>query len=253
MLKVLFLLRGGLFLPFVIIMIFICFIGLLLFALLKPFLSYKSAIKIGDFWIYFFNKGIVLFLNLKIEVEGRENVPLSQKGCLFLFKHASHLDIPVLSISLPRSFRFGAKIELFKIPFFGTCLKMIDTLPVDRRARKKVLVLYEKSIINVEKGLSYALSPEGTRYEEGVLGGFKRGPFYFAVHAKTDILPVLVYGTAKAFHSKDKLACTKAWTHKIRLKILEPISTKHHSEQEVNALRDKVYKIMLKAYKEKGL
>src|SRR4051812_10233775 len=53
---------------------------------------------------------------VKIEVRGLNNVPQGGKGFLLLFNHSSNMDIPVLYSNFPRQFRFGAKIELFKIP-----------------------------------------------------------------------------------------------------------------------------------------
>ena len=248
-LKTLLFLRGLLFFPFVTLLVLFCFLGLFFLMILRPFLSFKGALKFGDFFINFFSKGILCFLNLKVKVEGLDKVPFTEKGCLFLFKHASYLDIPVLAASLPRSFRFGAKIELFKIPIFGFCLKTVNTLPIDRGAREKVLALYEKSTESMEKGLSYALAPEGTRYEEGVLGSFKKGPFFFALSSQASIVPVVLYGVAQAFHPKEKLPCIRAWSHNIKVKILDPINVKE-GQQDLNTLRHKVYDVMLKAYKE---
>jgi 1-acyl-sn-glycerol-3-phosphate acyltransferase len=56
---------------------------------------------------------------VEVEVRGADLVTKSHKGYLILFNHSSHMDIPVLCAHFPRTFRFGAKIELFKFPIFG--------------------------------------------------------------------------------------------------------------------------------------
>ena len=181
--------------PFVIILTALVVAGIVVTMPLAELTFNKDKVfKLGTTWMKLFSKPIVGFLNLKIKVQGLENIPSGQKGSLILFKHTSHLDIPILVSSLPMDFRFGAKIELFKVPIFGTGMKLVKTLPIDRGDRDKVLALYKKSVPNVEQGLSYALAPEGTRKSMDELGGFVTGPFLFALQAQADILPVFISG-----------------------------------------------------------
>src|SRR5262245_42098816 len=78
-----------------------------------------------DFFIdYGWCLPILTFSGVRTEVRGRDNVGLKGKGCLLLFNHSSYFDIPVLYMYFPRSFRFGAKIELFKIPLFGWAMRL---------------------------------------------------------------------------------------------------------------------------------
>src|SRR5262249_3071730 len=139
-------------------------------------------------------KPLLWVSGVKLEIRGRENVAQGGKGFLILFNHSSNYDIPVL-FCFPRSFRFGAKVELFKIPFFGRAMKMCGVLPIDRGNREKVMQVYENAISRVEKGECFALAPEGTRQNQPRIGSFKRGPFEFALNAKMDVVPVVIAGT----------------------------------------------------------
>jgi len=103
-------------------------------------------------------KPILWMSGVKLEIRGTENLQGSPKGFLILFSHSSNFDIPVL-FRLPHSFRFAAKIELFKIPFFGKAMAMCGVLPIDRGDRDKVMKIYENAIARVERGECFALAP----------------------------------------------------------------------------------------------
>jgi 1-acyl-sn-glycerol-3-phosphate acyltransferase len=82
---------------------------------------------------------VMWLANVKMEVRGAENMPKTKEGFLVLFNHTSHVDIIALYGYLPRIVRFGAKIELFRIPFFGKAMLKMGAIPIDRHLREKVL------------------------------------------------------------------------------------------------------------------
>jgi 1-acyl-sn-glycerol-3-phosphate acyltransferase len=108
--------------------------------------------KIGDYMAYLWGRDQCLLYNLKVEAFGLENVP--QQGVLFLFNHSSDFDIAICHKCIRRPFRFGAKIELYKIPIFGSVLKYSGALPITRGDRDKVLALYRESVPRVHAGQS---------------------------------------------------------------------------------------------------
>ena len=73
---------------------------------------------------------------------GREN--LIQGSCLYVFSHTSFFDVFAMTARLS-GMRFGAKIELFKIPIFGPAMRMAGVLPIERNNREKVIRVYEKA------------------------------------------------------------------------------------------------------------
>ncbi len=85
----------------------------------------------------------------------------ARSGTLFVGNHVSYLDIPLLMSQVPVV--FIAKKELSTWPIFGTALKSVDTLFVDRsevRSRKEAA---EKvGPIIKETGQSVAIFPSGT-------------------------------------------------------------------------------------------
>ena len=183
--------------------------------------------KIIDFAIiYMWSIPLVKLGGGQVEVRGIETVQDNDKGFLILFNHSSLVDIPVLYAYFPRSFRFGAKIELFRIPFFGKAMQLCGVLPIDRRNRNKVMKVYEEAIARVEKGEAFALAPEGTRMRMVELGKFKRGPFEFAINAQMDIVPVVLAGAYDMLPRDGYLLGAGKWRNKVLMQILPRVPTK---------------------------
>src|SRR5690606_10302576 len=125
-------------------------------------------------------RGLIAAFGVRLTVEGLENLPA--EGCIMVFNHSSHFDIFALAAGITKSSRFGAKIELFKIPVFNWAMRTVEVLPIRRRQRDQVLKLYEDSVPRVHSGESFYLAGEGSRQPTDQVGEkFKSGPFIFAI------------------------------------------------------------------------
>ncbi len=196
-----------------------------------------------DMWA----KPMLWFSGVDLEIRGAENIQNSAKGFLILFSHSSNFDIPVL-FCLPHSFRFAAKIELFKIPFFGRAMAMCGVLPIDRGDRGKVLRIYDNAISRVEKGECFALAPEGTRQKEPKIGPFKKGPFIFAVNAKADLLPVVIVGAFEVMPKNSLWINMGRWRRKVVMQILPKVSTEGLNPDNLQTLVERVRSDMEAAF-----
>jgi 1-acyl-sn-glycerol-3-phosphate acyltransferase len=130
----------------------------------------------------------------RVRVEGRENV-LMDRPQIFFSNHASYFDVFCLLAHLPCQFRWLAKVELFRIPFFGKVLAYGGYLPIDRsnaRAAHRSMVEAAKRIA---AGSSIVIFPEGTRSPDGVLQEFKSGGAVLAIRAQVPVVPVAIVGT----------------------------------------------------------
>jgi 1-acyl-sn-glycerol-3-phosphate acyltransferase len=190
---------------------------------------------------------IMRLANVEVEVRGAENVPKTKEGFLTLFNHTSHVDILTLYGYMPRMVRFGAKIELFKIPFFGRAMLAMGAIPIDRRLRDKVLKLYEAAIPRVANGDAFALAPEGTRQFEEKLGRFKFGPFLFAIQAQMNVVPVVIAGAYDVLPKSSLWFNVGQWRRKIIMEILTPVSTKGMTEADIGVLQERVHEAMSQA------
>ena len=144
----------------------------------------------------------------------------------------------------PRRVCFGAKIELFKVPFFGKAMRVMGAIPIDRNKREKVLELYRAAIPRMEDGEAFALAPEGTRQKEPVLGRFKFGPFLFAVQAQKNIVPIVIAGAYEVLPKSSLWINIGRWRRRIIMEILPPVSTAGFTEANLERLQEAVHEQM---------
>lgn len=191
---------------------------------------------------------VVMFLFcVRVVAHGAENLP-SQGGGIMVFNHQSHLDIPAMILSTWRNIRFGAKVELFKIPFFGAAMKAVGTLPIARSNRAEVFRIYKEAEARFKENIIFVLAPEGTRQSEPSIGRFKSGPFVFAINAQVPVIPAVIKG---AYHvmPKDRLSVNVGrWTRTIVIEYLAPVSTAGLTLDNVAELSERVRAQMVQAY-----
>ncbi len=190
--------------------------------------------------VWLWSRPLVVPAGVRVEVRGAENVRLKDKGFLILFNHSSLIDIPILYGYFPRPFRFGAKIELFKIPFFGRAMAACGVLPIDRGSRSKVMRVYDSAIARINNGECFALAPEGTRQSDVHLGKFKRGPFEFAINAQMDIVPVVLAGALKVLPKSTYLMNMGRWRRKVIMEITPPIPAADFTLDTLEQLQERV-------------
>jgi 1-acyl-sn-glycerol-3-phosphate acyltransferase len=138
-------------------------------------------------------KMLLWVFGIKVIVEGDQCFPPSGGGVI-AFNHQSHFDIPVLLVATSQTVRFGAKIELFRIPIFASAMRAVGTLPIAREKRSEAVKIYEEAKSRFQQGIFFALAPEGTRQESDEIGPFKKGPFYFAIQAGVPVIPAVIRG-----------------------------------------------------------
>ena len=135
-------------------------------------------------------------IGARIRVSGRENIRAG-RTYVFMANHSSLIDIPALILAVPGQFRIMAKKELFRIPFWGWCLKRAGHFSIDRSNPKETARSLRKVVAGVRAGKSLALFPEGTRSADGKLLRFKPGAFKLAMRAGVEIVPVTICGASE--------------------------------------------------------
>src|SRR5512138_2287428 len=127
-----------------------------------------------------------------------EPVPKLPDGPLiFASNHESALDIWVVFKVLPRSFRFVAKAELFRLPVFGAYMRLGEHIPVDRGNHASAVQSLRRAGEAVRAGTSLVVFPEGTRSKDGRILPFKKGPFVVAMEAGVPVVPVAISGSGR--------------------------------------------------------
>lgn len=189
---------------------------------------------------------------IRSEIKGEVNLP-EKGGGIIVFNHQSLFDIPILMTSTKKHIRFGAKIELFRIPFFGRAMRAVGTLPIARENRSEVLKIYKEAAVQFHHDTIFCLAPEGTRQKEPQIGRFKKGPFIFAINAGVPIIPVVIRGAHEVLPKKSLLVNVGRWSRTIYVEFLPPVPTAGLSpEKNLETLVDQVRSSMELAYLEKA-
>jgi len=130
-----------------------------------------------------------------VTVEGLDNIA-QDRPQIFVSNHVSHIDVIALAANIPKRFRFVAKKELGRIPFFGSAWKAAGHISVDRSDRASAVASLDAAgrVIRRDKS-SVVIFPEGTRSTTPEMLPFKKGAFMLALHTGIDIVPAAVLGT----------------------------------------------------------
>lgn len=134
-------------------------------------------------------------LGVRVRVEGLEYVP--RTPAVFVANHTSTIDPLALIPAIPQRVGIVVKLELFRIPIFGTAMRIAQFVPVDRAVKESTTTVVPLAEQRLRNGLSFMFFSEGTRSLDGRLRSFKRGAFTLAINAKAPVVPVSIVGAHK--------------------------------------------------------
>lgn len=137
---------------------------------------------------------------VKPRVEGLDVLTRVRPPVLFVANHASHLDTPLILLSLPDEWRRVTAVAAAADYFFDTWWRAVgsalvfNTFPIERRGGS----LANTPGAVLEEGWNLVVYPEGTRSPDGWLGRFRLGAAHLAVQHCVPVVPVAHAGTFAA-------------------------------------------------------
>jgi len=141
-------------------------------------------------------------VGIRVRRHGQERIQPGQ-GYLIALNHVSLLDTPVLVQSVPIFARSFQEAIHFKIPLYGSFVRIMGQLPVDRRDKALNQRSYDQALGMLREGHSFAVFPEGHRTRDGRLGPFYPGGFRLAIEAGVPVLPVCSRGLRNLCPAKE--------------------------------------------------
>jgi 1-acyl-sn-glycerol-3-phosphate acyltransferase len=216
-------------------------------SILSVIIGLFGCVPCGTRLQYIWARVILWAFGIDVEVKGEQYLP-EKGGGIVVFNHQSLFDIPILLVSTNKHFRFGAKIELFRIPIFGAAMRAVGTLPIARENRAEVLRVYEEAKARFANDILFVLAPEGTRQKEPVIGRFKKGPFLFAINAGVPLMPVVMRGAHKVLPKKNVGINVGRWRGLIEVEYLPPVSTAGLTPEQIDPLMNGVREDMVRVY-----
>ena len=170
-----------------------------------------------------------------VTVEGREKIR-DDRAYVIVVNHQSLLDILVL-FRIFRHFKWVSKIENFRVPLIGWNMSLNRYIKLVRGNRESVLQMMRDCEVALASGSSVMIFPEGTRSVDGHMRPFKPGAFEIAKRARCPIVPIALYGTARALPKRGYLLQGK---HSIRIRVLEPIWPASFANLSIEELTERV-------------
>jgi 1-acyl-sn-glycerol-3-phosphate acyltransferase len=176
---------------------------------------------------------------VEVRVEGAENV-LRETPQIIMANHQSWFDIFIMLAHVPVPFSWLAKKELFHIPAFGTALRKLGVIAIDRKNRPDAVRSLEAAAGKIREGKSVVTFPEGTRSMDASIQPFKKGVFHLALEAGVPIVPVSIVGSHEIMSKRS----FRIRPGKVRLVIGEPIRVADYDagsmEELVARTRDEI-------------
>lgn len=176
---------------------------------------------------------ITTWSGISVRVEGLERLDRS-KPYIFVANHQSQFDIFVLDGFLDIDFRWLAKKELFRLPFFGWAMLLAGSIPVDRSHGRKALKSLDEAAKRIAAGASVVIFPEGTRSPDGQLQPFKAGAMQLAIKSGVELVPMAISGTHEVL-PKGKILARPG---KVVIRLGTPVDSREFSSKEKQALAE---------------
>ena len=187
-------------------------------------------------FVRLWGRSCLFFAGLKIQVQGTENI-LCDRPAIYVSNHQSNFDIPIIYAGLPIQFRWMAKQELFRVPFFGLAMKRSGIVAIDRSNRRTTMHSIITAAQRIKEGTSVIIFPEGTRTPDGKLQGFKKGALLIAAKAQVPVVPIAIHGSYQ-IQPKGRW---KVNGGPLKLEVLPPISTEGLKSSDIDALTNQVH------------
>jgi 1-acyl-sn-glycerol-3-phosphate acyltransferase len=137
---------------------------------------------------------------VRARVEGLDVLAGLAGPVIFVANHASHLDTPLILLSLPDEWRRQTAVAAAADYFFDTWWRAVgsaiifNTFPIDRRGGSLATTPGEV----LDAGWNLVIYPEGTRTHDGWVGRFQSGAAFLAVRHQLPIVPIAHRGTFAA-------------------------------------------------------
>jgi 1-acyl-sn-glycerol-3-phosphate acyltransferase len=190
-------------------------------------------------WLYFIGVGgakLALWLGgVRVRAEGVENIPL--EVCVFVANHTSNADPPAVVGAIPRRVALLGKKEVFRVPILARALRLASFVSVDRSNREAAIASVERALVEMTKGVSFLVFPEGTRSPDARLRPFKKGTFVMAIRAGVPVVPISVVG-AQRIMRKGEFALRPG---EIQIKFHPAVNARQYSLEQKEELMARVH------------
>ncbi|MCB9992307.1 MAG: 1-acyl-sn-glycerol-3-phosphate acyltransferase [Hyphomicrobiaceae bacterium] len=184
-------------------------------------------------WTWSMKLNLRLTVGIRHEISGRENIPAT--GAIVASKHQSDYDIIAL-YPLFNYPSFIAKKQLFQIPVFGTALRVLKTIEIDRSsgsAGMKGMIADAKK--RIAEGNFIFIFPEGTRKAPLAEPDYRFGVAKMYEDLDVPVVPIAL--NTGLYWGRNSFIL---WPGTAKITILPPIPPGLSGTEMMKQLRDRV-------------
>jgi 1-acyl-sn-glycerol-3-phosphate acyltransferase len=175
---------------------------------------------------------------LAFQIEGRELIE-PNKTYVLVANHQSYFDIFAV-YALFRFFKWVSQEQIFDIPGIGWNMYLNQYVKIVRGNLSSIKQMLKDCKEWLDRDVSIALFPEGTRSLTGEMAPFRDGAFRLAIEAGVPVVPIVIDGTFEALPKGQNIA---NFFTPVRLKVLPPVDSRQFTKNTVG-LRDHVHELI---------
>jgi 1-acyl-sn-glycerol-3-phosphate acyltransferase len=142
---------------------------------------------------------------------------------------------------LRRPFKWVSKAENFKLPFVGMVLSLNNHIKINRESVRSGAQFLAQAELEMKKGSSILMFPEGTRSKTTEMRPFKEGAFLLAKKTGSGIIPIVHIGSEKTFDPGSWVLKGKA---SIYIRVLDEIPANQVKQLDIRELMMLVREMM---------
>lgn len=164
-----------------------------------------------------------------------------KRTCIFISNHVNLFDPFVVYSAVPQFVRGWELESHFRIPVYGWIMKRFGNVPVpDQRTPGHLKKLLEHTKQALDSGTSLTVFPEGSRTRDGRVRPFHKGIFRMARDLGYPIVPMSIVGSYELNHKGSWMLRPST----IVVHLHDTIETQGLTEEEIEALPDRIYQIV---------
>ena len=196
-------------------------------------------------------KCVYIFMNIKVKVVGRENIP--DETFVIYSNHKSDLDpVMIYYYVHRRPISIVGKKSLFENHIMKLITKTFEAIPVNRENDREAAKSMINAINLVKEGVNMIIFPEGGIKSRDVeeMVDLKAGAYKLAMKPKATILPITLVGTSQT--AKQPFYKRK----KVTLIIEKPIKAESYeglNTRDVGMMVEGIINSRIKEYEEKNI
>jgi len=147
---------------------------------------------------------VLSFMLIRMRVHGRELID-NQRNYVLVGNHQALIDILLYAVATPFSFKFLAKKELTKLPFFGYVVQRF-CIVIDRKNAASRKESFKNMKQALTEGFSIFIAPEGTRNQmDQPLQKFYAGAFRLAIETQKPLLVLTLTHSGELNNPRKKM------------------------------------------------